>query len=45
MTIGAIDGKHFEIEKPDNSGSTFFNYKGYHSLVMLAVVDADEKFI
>ncbi|GFV81209.1 uncharacterized protein TNCV_4772371 [Trichonephila clavipes] len=42
--IGAIDGKHARIKAPKNSGSLFYNYKDYHSMVMLAVVDADCKF-
>ncbi|GFR22368.1 uncharacterized protein TNCT_159521 [Trichonephila clavata] len=42
--IGAIDGKLVRIKAPKNSGSLFYNYKDYHAMVMLAVVDADCKF-
>lgn len=43
--IGAIDGKHINIQCPINAGSNFYNYKGCHSVVLLAIVDADYKFI
>ena len=43
--IGAIDGKHIRIEQPPNSGSTFFNYKGYYSIVLMGIADGDYKFI
>lgn len=43
--IGAIDGKHCRIKAPSNSGSFFHNYKGYFSLVLLAIVDASYRFI
>ncbi|PNF24378.1 hypothetical protein B7P43_G09655 [Cryptotermes secundus] len=43
--LGAMDGKNVVFEKPGGSGSTFFNYKKEFSIVLLALVDADYKFI
>lgn len=43
--IGSIDGKHIRVQCPAKSGSAFYNYKGYFSLQLLAIADADSNFI
>lgn len=43
--IGAVDGKHVRIICPIRSGSMFFNYKDYHSVVLMAVADSKYRFV
>lgn len=43
--IGAIYGKHVGIIQPTGGGSTYFCYKRYISRVLMAVCDANCKFI
>ncbi|KAL6421410.1 hypothetical protein ACFW04_014197 [Cataglyphis niger] len=42
--LGALNGNVI-IQAPCNSGSEYFNYKKLFSIVLMALVDADYKFI
>ncbi len=42
--LGAMDGKHVAIRKLMNAGLYYYNYKNFHSIVLMALVDEDYKF-
>ena len=44
-TIGAIDGKHVRIKYPKNTRSLHHKYKGFFSLILLAISDSNYCFI
>jgi len=43
--LGVLDGKHILIQSPTYSGCEFGNYKGTFSVVLMALVDANYRFI
>ena len=43
--IGVTYGKHIACKAPANTGSDYFNYKGFFNVILLAVVSSDNKFL
>ncbi|KAK3918900.1 Putative nuclease [Frankliniella fusca] len=43
--VGALDGQHCVFQKFRTRGSEFYNYKGSHSVVLLALCDAKHSTI
>ena len=43
--LSAPDGRNIPIRCPQRGGSLFHNCKGFHSIVLLALVDGDSKFL
>lgn len=43
--MGCLDGKHIRIRSPSKTGSLYYNYKDFFSVVLLALVGPDYKFV
>jgi hypothetical protein len=43
--VGSIGGKHIRLKCPSNSGSMYYNYKHYYSVVLQMLADARYRFI
>ena len=44
-TCSALDSKYIACKAPAKSGSQYYNYKGFYSIVLMALVDGEYKFI
>ncbi|KAH6935475.1 hypothetical protein HPB50_006175 [Hyalomma asiaticum] len=44
QAIGALDGCHIPISPPAENATDYYNYKGWHSMILLALVDHQYHF-
>ena len=44
-SLHAMNGKHVALFHPIHNDSTYYNYKGFNSIVLLTIVDADYTFV
>ncbi|CAN7985568.1 unnamed protein product [Ixodes hexagonus] len=44
QAIGALDGCHFPVSPPKEHASDYHNYKGWYSIILLALVDHRYRF-
>lgn len=42
--LGALDGKHIRLRCPPHSGSLYYNYNKFYSVVLMAACDAFGRF-
>ena len=40
-----LDGKHIALHVPHHAGIKYYNYKNFHGIVLMALIDADYEFI
>ena len=43
--IGSVDGKHCSIICPSKAGLQYYNYKHFHSIILMAIADTNSNFI
>lgn len=43
--MGCLDGKHIRVRCPNSTGSLYYNYKDFFSIVLLALVGPNYEFI
>ncbi|XP_049522640.1 putative nuclease HARBI1 [Dermacentor silvarum] len=44
QAVGALDGCHFPVSPPKEHATDYYNYKGWYSIILLALVDHRYRF-